>query len=74
MNTIHTADLCARLDSMKALCDRLEQSQEDPARYHQLVERIRAEANALRETLCEEALSPEPTELTASSRNRADAN
>jgi hypothetical protein len=52
MNELDTPDLCARLDTMKKLCDQLEEAQEDQPRYVALVERIRAEANALRDTVC----------------------
>ncbi len=52
MNELDTPDLCARLDTMKKLCDQLEEAQEDQLKYLALVERIRAEANALRDTVC----------------------
>ena len=52
MNELDTPDLCARLDTMKKLCDQLEEAQEDQRRYGALVERIRAEATALRDTVC----------------------
>ena len=52
MNELDTPDLCARLDTMKKLCDQLEDAQKDPLKYVALVERIRAEANALRDTVC----------------------
>ena len=51
MNELDTPDLCARLDTMKKLCDQLEDAQKDPLKYVALVERIRAEANALRDTV-----------------------
>jgi hypothetical protein len=53
MDKLDTPDLCARLDTMKALCDRLEAAQHEPQKYHQLVELIRIEADALRNTVCE---------------------
>ena len=52
MNELDTPDLCARLDTMKKLCDQLEEAQTDPRKYGALVDRIRAEANALRDTVC----------------------
>jgi hypothetical protein len=52
MNKLDTPDLCARLETMKRLCDRLEDAQGDPREYRALVERIRLEANALRDTVC----------------------
>jgi hypothetical protein len=52
MNELDTPDLCARLDAMKKLCDQLEEAQDDQRKYGALVERIRAEANALRDMVC----------------------
>ena len=49
---LDTPDLCAHLDRLKALCDRLEELQDEPRKYHLLVEQIRAEADAFREMLC----------------------
>jgi hypothetical protein len=37
---------------MKALCDRLEQAQDKPGEYHRIVVKIRAEAEALRHSVC----------------------
>jgi hypothetical protein len=45
-------DLCAYLDRLKALCDRLEEAQNDPKRYRQLVDLIRVETDSLRDTVC----------------------
>jgi hypothetical protein len=55
MEKLDTPDLCARLDSMKTLCDRLEAAQDQPQKYRELVELIRIEADALRDTVCESA-------------------
>jgi hypothetical protein len=52
MHKLDTPDLCARLDTMKALCDRLEQAQDKPGEYHRIVVKIRAEAEALRHSVC----------------------
>jgi hypothetical protein len=49
---LDTPDLCAHLDRLKALCDRLEEVQDDPRKYHVLVEQIRSEAEAFREMVC----------------------
>jgi hypothetical protein len=48
MNQLDIPDLCARLDRLKALCDRLEQAQGDRRRYHELIDLISAEADAFR--------------------------
>ncbi len=52
MNELDTLDLCARLDTMKKLCDQLEEAQADERKYRALVERIRAEADALQVSVC----------------------
>ena len=48
-------DLCARLDRLKALCDKLEDAQDEPARYRDLINRIHAETEAFREIICRNA-------------------
>jgi hypothetical protein len=53
MNKLDTLDLCARLDTMKALCDRLEALQDEPQKYRQLVDRIRVEADAVHAMVCD---------------------
>jgi hypothetical protein len=60
MRKLDTPDLCARLDTMKALCDRLEEAQDRPGEYHRLVEKIRAEAEALRHSVCVDGASGVP--------------
>jgi len=52
MIALDTPDLCARLDTLKKPCDQLEEAPEDQQKYGALVERIRAEARALRDTVC----------------------
>jgi hypothetical protein len=52
MEKLDTPDLCARLDTMKALCDRLEALQDQPEKYKQLVRRIQTEATELCDTVC----------------------
>ena len=52
MDTLKTADLCAQLDTMRQLCDQLHAAQDDNRKSRVLVERIRREADALRETVC----------------------
>ena len=49
---LDTPDLCARLDRMKTLCDRLEDAQEDHSKYQELVDKIQLEADALRNYVC----------------------
>ena len=53
MKQLDTPDLCASLDRLKTLCDRLEEAQGDQKRYRELVRRIREETDALRATVCE---------------------
>jgi hypothetical protein len=52
MPRLDTPDLCAHLDRLKALCDRLEKAQNDDRRYRDLMRRIRAETDALHATIC----------------------
>jgi hypothetical protein len=52
MTKLDTPDLCARLDRLKDLCDRLEDAQANPRRYRELVQQIRLETDAFRETIC----------------------
>jgi hypothetical protein len=44
-------DICARVERMKKLCDELDAAQKDNRKYHTLIERIRAEADAFRQRL-----------------------
>jgi hypothetical protein len=57
MDKLETPDLCAvlsaRLERLKQLCNRLEESQDDRPAYHELLARIRIEADLLRETVCD---------------------
>ena len=52
MQKLDIPDLCARLDQMKRLCDRLEDSQDQPPKYQELVRKIQNEANELCDTVC----------------------
>jgi len=52
MARLDTPDLCAHLDRLKVLCDRLEKAQADERRYRELVRQIRAETDALHATIC----------------------
>ena len=44
-------ELCVRLDRMKKLCDQLDAHRQDTEKYRLLLERIRREADAFRQTL-----------------------
>jgi hypothetical protein len=44
-------DLCERLERMKKLCDELEAAQGNVRRLHELIERMRAEADLFRQQL-----------------------
>lgn len=52
MPKLHFPDLCAHLDRLKRLCDRLEKAQTDQQRYGKLEVQIRAEMDALHTTIC----------------------
>lgn len=51
-NPLSTPDLCAHLDRLKSLCDRLEDTQHDQDAYHHLVNQIRMETDAFRALIC----------------------
>jgi hypothetical protein len=51
MMKLDVPDLCARLDRIKVFCERLEELQNHETKYRDLVERIRSEADAFRQTL-----------------------
>ena len=59
MTKLDTPDLCARLDSLKKLCDRLEAAQTNPARYQDLVGKIRMEMENIQREIC--AYAPKET-------------
>lgn len=63
MTKLHTPDLCARLDSLKKLCDRLEAAQTSPARYQDLVRKIRMEMEMFQREVC--AYAPKETPVMA---------
>jgi hypothetical protein len=44
-------DICLRLERMKKLCDELEAAQGNVRRLHELIERMRSEAELFREQL-----------------------
>jgi hypothetical protein len=46
------SELCVRLERLKGLCDRLEQAQDTPETYRELLDRIRFETDALRDIVC----------------------
>jgi len=52
------SELCVRLERLKELCDRLEQAQDQPKTYHELLDRIRIEADALRDAVCATDVQP----------------
>ena len=64
MEKLDTPDLCARLDTLRRLCDRLEALQHEPAKYLELVRRIHAEATQFR------AIVTPPPPGRASARKR----
>ncbi len=52
MGKLDIPDICAHLDRLKELCDRLEQAQSDEQRYHEIAAQIRAETDALHAMIC----------------------
>ena len=62
MSKLYIPDICAQLDRLKRLCDRLERVQSDEERYGELARQIRAETEVLHATIC----NPRP----AASRER----
>lgn len=52
MSRLDIPDICAHLDRLKRLCDRLEEAQSDEKRYRELTIQIRAETDALHVTIC----------------------
>ena len=52
MPKLDIPDICAHLDRLKRLCDRLEKAQSDEQRYGELTAQIRAETNALHAMIC----------------------
>jgi len=52
MTKLDVPDICAHLDRLKRLCDRLEKAQSDEQRYSELTAQIRAETDALHAMIC----------------------
>jgi hypothetical protein len=52
MSKLYIPDICAQLDRLKRLCDRLEKVQSDEERYGELTRQIRAETEVLHATIC----------------------
>jgi hypothetical protein len=57
MSELYIPDICAHLDRLKRLCDRLEKVQADDQRYGELASQIRAETEVLHATIC----NPKPS-------------
>lgn len=57
MSKLLIPDICAHLDRLKRLCDRLEKVQSDEERYLDLASQIRAETEVLHATICSYAPS-----------------
>ena len=49
--TNRSDDMCSRLERMKRLCDELDAAQGDIRKLHELIKRIRAEADLFRQQL-----------------------
>jgi hypothetical protein len=52
MSKLHIPDICAHLDRLKRLCDRLEKAQSDEQQYRELAMQIRLETDALHAMIC----------------------
>lgn len=52
MSRLHIPDICAHLDRLKRLCDRLEKAQADETYYREICGQIRAETEVLHATIC----------------------
>jgi hypothetical protein len=52
MLNLQTPDLCAQLDRMKRLCDRLEAAQHDHRKYDEIVRAIDTEIAAFKAAVC----------------------
>ena len=52
MSKLDIPDICAHLDRLKRLCDRLEKAQTDETYYRELCGQIRAETETLHATIC----------------------
>jgi hypothetical protein len=61
MTKLDTPDLCARLDSLKKLCDRLEAAQTHPDKYEDLVRKIRMETEMFQREVCVDLLKETPS-------------
>lgn len=55
MSRLDIPDICAHLDRLKRLCDRLEKAQSDEERYWELATKIRAETDSLHAMVCHRA-------------------
>ena len=53
MARLDIPDICAHLDRLKRLCDRLEKAQSDDERYRELSAQIRAETDSLHSMICD---------------------
>ena len=58
MSKLDIPDICAHLDRLKRLCDRLEKAQADELYYRELCSQIRAETEVLHATICRMAVPP----------------
>ena len=68
-NPLSTPDLCAHLDRLKSLCDRLEDTQHDPEAYRHLVNQIRMETDAFKALFC--GAPPDPPAPLGAARTSA---
>jgi hypothetical protein len=52
MSKLDLPDMCAHLDRLQRLCNKLEKAQSDEQRYREIAFQIRAETDALHAIIC----------------------
>ena len=52
MSQLDVPDMCAHLDRLQRLCNKLQKAQADEQRYRELTVQIRAETEALHAIIC----------------------
>jgi hypothetical protein len=58
--TLESDDICSRLDRIKRLCDDLDAAQGNAHKYHEVIERMRVEADLFRQQLATHDPPPDP--------------
>ena len=66
MTALELPDLCAYIDRLTVLCNRLEKAQADDQRYREIEKQIRNETDALHAVISRMRPSPQPRTQPAS--------